>query len=66
MGLCIMATGKTASVTEDEIDGSLAARKGARAAKDFARSDILRDELAAQGVEVMDGDPLGWDWKLSL
>ena len=21
-------------------------------------------ELAAQGVEVMDGDPLGWEWKL--
>ncbi|MEY4474112.1 MAG: hypothetical protein RL671_2416, partial [Pseudomonadota bacterium] len=39
-------------------------RKDARAAKDFATSDRLRDELAAQGVEVMDGDPLGWDWKL--
>ena len=42
----------------------LTACKEARAAKDFARSDALRDELAAQGVEVMDGDPLGWEWKL--
>ena len=30
-----------------------------------ATSCRLLDELAAQGVEVMDGDPLGWDWKLN-
>jgi cysteinyl-tRNA synthetase len=56
---------KAAQITEPEIEAALAARKEARAAKDFARSDVLRDELAAKGVEVMDGDPLGWDWKLS-
>jgi len=55
---------KSATITEAEIEATLAARKEARAAKDFARSDALRDELAAQGVEVMDGDPLGWEWKL--
>ena len=55
---------KSAAITEAEIEAALAARKEARAARDFARSDALRDELAAQGVEVMDGDPLGWDWKL--
>ena len=54
----------TVTITEPEIEAKLAARKEARAAKDFAKSDALRDELAAQGVEVMDGDPLGWDWKL--
>jgi cysteinyl-tRNA synthetase len=46
-----------------DVDARLAARKEARAAKDFARSDAIRDELTAAGVEVMDGDPLGWDWK---
>ena len=56
---------KSATISEDEIEATLAARKAARAEKDFARSDALRDELAAQGVEVMDGDPLGWEWKLS-
>jgi cysteinyl-tRNA synthetase len=55
---------KSAEITEAEIEATLAARKEARAAKDFARSDTLRDELAAKGVEVMDGDPLGWEWKL--
>ncbi|MDE2597286.1 MAG: cysteine--tRNA ligase, partial [Sphingomonadales bacterium] len=55
---------KSATITEAEIEAILAARKEARAAKDFAISDRLRDELAAQGVEVMDGDPLRWDWKL--
>jgi len=54
----------TTTVTESEIEDVLADRKAARAEKDFARSDALRDELSARGVEVMDGDPLGWDWKL--
>ncbi len=56
---------KSATITEAEIEDALARRKEARAAKDFAASDAIRDELAAQGVEVMDGDPLGWEWKLS-
>ncbi|MCM0000988.1 MAG: cysteine--tRNA ligase [Erythrobacter sp.] len=55
---------KAATITEAEIEAALARRKEARAAKDFAASDAIRDELAAQGVEVMDGDPLGWEWKL--
>lgn len=55
-----------ATLTADEIEASLAERKQARAAKDFARSDAIRDELAASGVEVMDGDPLGWDWRPAL
>lgn len=55
---------KSATITEDEIETILTRRKEARAAKDFATSDKLRDELVAAGVEVMDGDPLGWDWRL--
>ena len=55
---------QTAAITEAEIDDVLARRKQARAEKDFAASDALRDELAAKGVEAMDGDPLGWEWKL--
>lgn len=56
----------TATVTEAEIATRLGERRDARAAKDFARSDAIRDELAALGVEVMDGDPLGWDWRPTL
>ncbi len=55
---------KGAQITEAEIEDALARRKAARAEKDFATSDAIRDELAAKGVEVMDGDPLQWDWKL--
>ncbi len=56
----------TATITEAEIETALAARKEARAAKDFARSDAIRDDLIARGVEVMDGDPLGWDWRIEV
>ncbi|MBP6442175.1 MAG: cysteine--tRNA ligase [Sphingorhabdus sp.] len=57
---------KAARITEEEIETALAERKEARAAKDFAKSDAIRDDLIAKGVEVMDGDPLGWDWKLDI
>ncbi|HEY0597980.1 cysteine--tRNA ligase [Sphingopyxis sp.] len=55
---------RAATIGEDEIEATLVRRKEARTAKDFAASDTLRDELIAAGVEVMDGDPLGWDWRL--
>jgi cysteinyl-tRNA synthetase len=56
----------TTQITEPEIEAALASRKEARAAKDFATSDRIRDDLIARGVEVMDGDPLGWDWRISI
>ena len=56
---------KSATITEAEIEAALARRKEARATKDFATSDAIRDELTAAGVEVMDGDPLGWEWRLT-
>jgi len=56
----------TATITPTEIEARLTERREARAAKDFARSDAIRDELTAAGIEVMDGDPLGWDWKPAL
>lgn len=57
---------KSAVITEEEIETALLLRKEARAAKDFAKSDAIRDDLIAKGVEVMDGDPLGWDWRLDI
>jgi cysteinyl-tRNA synthetase len=41
-------------------------RQQARAAGLCAQSDAIRDALIAEGVEVMDGDPLRWEWKVSL
>ena len=55
-----------AAIDGDAIASRLADRREARAAKDFATSDAIRDELAAAGVEVMDGDPLGWDWRIEI
>ena len=60
----IGVTVTTTCDAEAEIEDALARRKAARADKDFATSDAIRDTLAAKGVEVMDGDPLGWEWKL--
>lgn len=57
---------KSATITESKIEAELDRRAQARAAKDFATSDAIRDALSAQGVEVMDGDPMRWEWKLDL
>ncbi len=72
LGLNLMTLDRTdlrvrpanARLTAEEIEAELAKRKDARANKDFATSDAIRDALLAKGVEVMDGDPLGWDWKI--
>ena len=56
----------SATLTEPEIEARLTERKAARAARDFATSDRIRDDLIAAGVEVMDGDTLGWDWRLDI
>ncbi|MFL0559761.1 cysteine--tRNA ligase [Sphingomonas sp. 179-I 2A4 NHS] len=56
----------SATIDAEAIEARLEERRAARAAKDFAASDAIRDELAAAGVEVMDGDPLGWDWRPAL
>ena len=45
------------------VNAKLAERASARAAKDYARGDAIRDELKALGVEVLDilG---GTDWRV--
>jgi cysteinyl-tRNA synthetase len=41
-------------ITDDEIEALIDARKAARKAKDFARSDEIRDELKAKGIVLED------------
>lgn len=57
---------KDAAITEAEIEAELDRRQQARADKDFAASDAIRDWLIARGVEVMDGDPMRWQWAVRL
>jgi cysteinyl-tRNA synthetase len=47
----------------ERIEAMLAERAEARKKKDFARSDAIRDELLALGVELRDG-PSGTTWKV--
>ena len=55
---------KTGDVSDEEIDALVAERDQARAAKEFAKSDELRDHLAAIGVTVEDNATghSTWHW----
>ncbi|MFN0245568.1 MAG: cysteine--tRNA ligase [Kofleriaceae bacterium] len=46
-----------------QVERLLAERATARAAKDFSRSDAIRGELTALGVELLD-TPQGTDWRV--
>ncbi|MCH2137944.1 MAG: cysteine--tRNA ligase [Phycisphaerales bacterium] len=55
------ATVQPASSDEAEIDALVAARNAARANKDWAEADRVRDELLDMGIEIKDGaDGTSW------
>jgi cysteinyl-tRNA synthetase len=49
---------------ERRVDDLIAARNAARSAKDFAKADQIRDELAAMGITLKDG-PEGTTWEVA-
>ena len=52
-------------ITEDEINDAINERKEARAAKDFAKGDAVRDQMAAKGIELRDS-PTGTIWSIKF
>jgi cysteinyl-tRNA synthetase len=50
-------------ITPAEIEGLIAERTEARKAKDFRRSDEIRDQLLARGIQLLDS-PQGTTWKV--
>ena len=57
-------TGVAAELDAAAIEALLEARRAARAAKDFAAADRIRDDLAAQGIAIEDGAD-GTRWRRS-
>jgi cysteinyl-tRNA synthetase len=57
----VMADADGGSGDDAEIDALVRERDDARAAKDFARADALRDELTARGIKLED-TPTGTIW----
>ena len=53
---------KVLRTPDDAIDALIAERQAARAAKDFATADRIRDELLDAGIELED-TPAGPRWR---
>ncbi len=52
------------AVSDRDIEAMVKSRRLLKAARRFDLVDGMKEVLASWGVEVMDGDPLGWDWRL--
>jgi len=52
------------NIEAEEIERLIAARNAARKEKNFAEADRIRDELAAQGIQIEDG-PQGTSWRVA-
>jgi cysteinyl-tRNA synthetase len=50
-------------ISVEEIEALVSERSAARKARDFKRSDEIRDGLLAKGIELLDG-PGGTEWKV--
>jgi cysteinyl-tRNA synthetase len=50
-------------LSEQDVERKIAERVAARNARDFARADAIRDEIASRGIELMDG-PEGTTWRI--
>ena len=48
---------------EQDVEQKIAERVQARRDRDFARADAIRDEIAARGIELMDGAD-GTTWRI--
>jgi cysteinyl-tRNA synthetase len=55
---------RSSAISEPEIQKLLDERKSARTAKDFKRSDQIRAELAAKGVQIKDNPDGTTSWEI--
>jgi len=68
LGVFERNTALASAATDDlaaKVEALLERRKAARAAKDWAESDRVRDELTALGVRIKDG-PQGTTWERAV
>jgi cyanophycinase-like exopeptidase len=63
-GAAVLGLRDPRSILEPVVEVALDARLRARQAKDYATSDVIRDGLAAAGIEVRD-TPDGMDWSVT-
>lgn len=56
---------KRANLTEDEVLQKIEERNEARIQKEYAKSDVIRNDLAVLGIGLMD-NPNGTTWRPTI
>jgi len=64
IGISEVEEARSATVDEHRVEALIETRRAARAAKNWAESDRIRDELAAMGVVLKD-TPQGTTWEIA-
>ena len=54
---------RAVTLSDADVEGLIEERKAARAAKDWAASDRIRDRLKAEGITLLDRKDGGSDWR---
>lgn len=49
-------------LTEEDVADAIERRAAARASKDFAKADAIREEVGGRGIQIMD-TPEGTTWR---
>ena len=62
LGIGLAGAGADEPVSDERIDGLIREREAARAAREFARADEIRDQLQGEGI-VLEDSPQGTSWR---
>jgi len=57
---------KDAAIADNDIETKLDQRQQDKADRNFESADAIRDKLTELGIDLMDGDAMRWEWRITI